>query len=257
MNGAGRLALVTGGCRRLGAAIAGRLAAGGWSLALHARTDPTPDATLLDVLATQGTGWRGVAADLSDGQAASRLVGEVEAKWGRPVDLLVNNAAPFAQDSWREMTGDTMAGQFASGTAAPVLLTQALAFSAEAAGRPASSIMILDQRIAHPHGDQASYTLAKLALAGAVPMLAVACAPHVRVNGVAPGLTLPTTGYTSKQLASLAERMPTRRLPAPEQVADAVAWLAGAQAVTGQVVFVDGGAHLKSFSSDFARLDVS
>lgn len=253
-SGEGRLALVTGGCRRLGAAISARLVADGWALALHARTDPTPDETLDEALGECGTTWRGIAADLADGEAATALVGRVEAQWGRPVDLVVNNAAPFAQDDWRAMTGESLAAQFATGAAAPILIARSLALSAEAAGRPATVVMMLDQRIAQPHGDQASYTVAKLALAGAVRMLATACAPHLRVNGVAPGLTVPTADYTGDQLARLAERMPTGALPMPAQVADAVAWLADARAVTGQVLFVDGGAHLKSFESDFARI---
>ena len=250
-----RLALVTGGCRRLGAAISARLAEGGWALALHARTDPTPDEALAAVLAEQATDWRGVTADLSDGAVAAGLVERVERAWGRSIDLVVNNAAPFAQDDWRTMTAESLMGQFASGAAAPLLIARALAVSGEAAGRPAACVMMLDQRIAHPHGEQASYTVAKLALTGAVRMLAIACAPHLRVNGVAPGLTLPTPDYSASQLRRLARRMPTGALPVPARVADAVAWLAEAGAVTGQVLFVDGGAHLESFEADFARLE--
>jgi len=254
-DGARRLALVTGGARRLGGAISARLARGGWALAIHGRASGEPEAALAEVLADAGAQWRPVAADLSDPAAVAGLIERVTAEWGRPPDLLVNNAAPFADDDWRAMTAGSLHDQFAAAAAAPILLTRDLAKCAREAGRRASAIMILDQRIAHPHGDQASYTVAKLALAGAVPMLASACAPTLRVNGVAPGLTLPTGDYTTGQLARLAGRMPTGRLPAPEQVADAVAWLAEADAVTGQVLYVDGGAHLRSFGRDFVHLE--
>ncbi len=250
-----RLALVTGGCRRLGAAIAARLAADGWALALHGRTGATPDEALAANLARHGTEWRGVVADLADPVATEGLIAGVEEDWARPLDLLVNNAAPFADDDWRAMTRATLHAQFAVAAAAPILLARDLALRAEAAGRRAAAVMVLDQRIAHPHGDQASYTVAKLALAGAVRMLALACAGSLRVNGVAPGLTLPTPDYAPDQLARLAARMPTGALPRPGQVADAVAWLAGAEATTGQMLYVDGGAHLTSFGADFVRLE--
>ena len=250
-----RLALVTGGCRRLGAAISAQLARDGWSLALHARTDPTPEPALADELARLGSESKGVQGDLAQAEVVDGLIARVEEEWGRPVDLLVNNAAPFGDDDWRSMTFDSLHAQFAVGAVAPILLTRSLAERAEAAGRTAAAVMVLDQRIAHPHGDQASYTVAKLALAGAVRMLAVACAPTLRVNGVAPGLVLPTPDYSPGQIDRLADRMPTGSLPAPEQVAQAVGWLAGAHATTGQVLYVDGGAHLKSFGGDFVRLD--
>lgn len=249
------LALVTGGARRLGAAIAARLAADGWAVALHGRDDAEPEPNLLAALGTAHTDWQGFAADLGDGEAVAGLIGRVAERFGRAPDLLVNNAAPFADDDWRSMTATCLHNQFAAAAAAPVLLTRDLAVRLEGEGRRGSVVMLLDQRIAHPHGDQASYTVAKLALAGAVPMLATACAPTLRVNGVAPGLTLPTEDYSAPQLARLAQRMPTGALPRTEQVADAVAWLAGAGAVTGQVLYVDGGAHLKSFEGDFVRLE--
>lgn len=249
------LALVTGGCRRLGAVIAARLADAGWALALHSRDGGPPAPTLATHLADGGTEWRPHAADLAIEVERSGLLGAVEGAWGRPVALLVNNAAPFADDGWRTMTAARLHDQFAVAAAAPILLTRDLALRAEADGRRAAAVLILDQRIAHPHGDQASYTVAKLALAGAVPMLATACAPHLRVNGVAPGLTLPTPDYTPAQLERLGRRMPTGALPTPDQVADAVVWLASAGATTGQVLYVDGGAHLESFGADFLRLE--
>ena len=254
-GGAQPLALVTGGCRRLGAAIAARLARDGWALALHGRSEAEPEAALKTVLDEEGTPWRGVTADLADKEETATLLDRAERVCGRPVALLVNNAAPFAEDDWRSMTHERLLSQFGVIAAAPALLTRDLALRAERRGERASAVMILDQRIDHPHGDQASYTLAKLALAGAVRMLAAACAPTLRVNGVAPGLVLPTEDYDEDQLARLAERMPTGALPRPDEVADAVAWLARADAVTAQVLYVDGGAHRKSFRCDFVRMD--
>ncbi|MEH6702035.1 SDR family oxidoreductase, partial [Parasphingorhabdus sp.] len=125
--------------------------------------------------------------------------------------------------------------------------------------RPAGSdracvIHILDQRIRNPNRDQLSYTLSKQALAGSVRSLAVACADKLRVNGVAPGLTLTAGEYGDDQLANITAMMPLDRLPNTQDIADAVLYLAKAEAVTGQTIFVDGGANLKSFDRDFVHL---
>ena len=121
-------------------------------------------------------------------------------------------------------------------------------------GETAVVVNILDQRIRHPAGDQLSYTISKLALAGATEALARALAPKVRVNAVAPGLVIPTEDYLPSQMEALRQAMPLQRLPEPDDIADAVLWLAGADVVTGQTIFVDGGASLKGFERDFVFL---
>jgi len=248
-----KLALVTGGCHRLGAAIAARLGEGGWTLALHAREDATPDPALRARLAAAGAAWHGFAADLTDEAEIEALVGRVAAHFGAAPGLLVNNASLFGQDDPESLTLGTLIEHFTINTAAPVLLARAVAAQAGPARRVAI-VNILDQRIRHPGGDQASYTLSKLALAGATEMLARALAPDARVCAVAPGLTLPSEDYLPAQMARLAQAMPLQLLPDPEDIAEAVAFLAAAEAVTGQVVFVDGGAHLAAFERDFVYL---
>jgi NAD(P)-dependent dehydrogenase (short-subunit alcohol dehydrogenase family) len=148
---------------------------------------------------------------------------------------------------------------FAIICAAPVMLSQAFAAQNPGGGDPDSGrdraiINILDQRLAHPHGDQLSYTLAKQALAGFTQIAARTLAPDVRVNAVAPGLTIATPDYAPEDMERLAAMMPLARLPQPEQVAQAVLYLAQASAVTGQVLTVDGGAHMVSYPRDFMHL---
>ena len=84
--------------------------------------------------------------------------------------------------------------------------------------------------------------------------LAIAFGPRARVNGVAPGLVIPTQDYDDTQMERLASDMPLGHLPDPANVAQAVLYLAKARDVTGQILFVDGGANLKSFSRDFMHL---
>ncbi len=247
------LALVTAGTRRVGAAIAAELARGGWRLALHARQDAALDAELAAVLAQTGADHRCFTADLADDAALAQLWADVCA-WGGVPALLVNNASLFSDDSAATATPDAVRRHQAVNCGAPVQLTRLL-WQDTPEGSDAASILLLDQRIAHPHGEQFSYTLSKLALASALPLLARALAPRIRVNAVAPGLTLPTADYTPAQMQRLAARMPLGRLPDPAGVASAVAWLASARAVTNQIIHVDGGAHMEAFDRDFVALE--
>ena len=243
------LALVTGGCRRLGAAIAGRLAKAGYTLALHGHHDAEPEAALAPALA--GVEWRGFVADFADAGAAEQLFGDVVTHFGRAPDLLVNSASSFGQDRIDSVTATDLRLNFAVNCAAPTLLTRA--FPA-AAGEGRAIVNILDQRIRHPHGDQLAYTLSKLALAGLTDIAAREFAPAIRVNAVAPGLTIATEDYRAEQVAGLAAIMPLQRLPMPADIAKAVLFLATAKGVTGQVLFVDGGAHHVAFARDFMHL---
>lgn len=246
------LAIVTGGKRRLGAAIAAKLAGAGYALALVSHRDTPPDAALAAALQANTSEWQAFTFDLSTGDPA-RLLEIIAAHFGRTPDLLVNNAAMFGQDEWQTMTLETLEAHFRLNLFAPLLLAQALVQTAGPEARPAI-VNILDQRMVNPHQDQMSYTLSKQALAASVRSMAASFAGRARYNGVAPGLVIATDDYTAQQETRLADMMPLGALPSPSAVADAVVYLAQAQDVTGQVIFVDGGAHLKSFDRDFMHL---
>jgi pteridine reductase len=251
-----KLALITGGHKRIGASIAGRLAREGWALALHCRAAADPDHDLAALLAIEGTRWHSFGADLAQPETAGALMAEVIAHFGTPPTLLVNNASRFVQDEWSDMDAEGLADRMNVNFASPVLLTLALA-QANGKRSGTSVVNILDQRIRQPNGDQLSYTLAKQALAAATETLARVLAPQIRVNAVAPGLTIPTGDYKPAQMVALQKRMPLQNLPEPDDIADAVLWLAEAKATTGQTIFVDSGASLKSFDRDFMYLDES
>ena len=247
------LALVTGSWRRIGAAIAARLAGDGYDVALHAGHEAEPEPDLLAAMERARAAHHLFVADLDDPAAVARLPERVTAHFGRPIDLLVNNASRFQAITTANASpyGDLLA-HIGVNVAAPFALACAVARGAGEGG--AAVVNILDQRIAQPPRDQIAYTLSKQALAEATRTLAVALAPRVRVNGVAPGLTMPTPDYTPGQIDRLAQAMPLGRLPAPEDVAEAVAYLARARAVTGGTIFVDGGANLAGFERDFVHL---
>lgn len=251
--GQGRLALVTGSHHRLGAHIALALARAGYRLAIHGSHDATPDAGLAEGLKGAGAVWHGFVADFEDPASAARLIADVAAHFGAAPALLVNGAAIFGQDRLESVTADDLMRHYAVNCAAPVLLTQA--FADQAASGDRAVVNILDQRLANPHGDQLSYTLSKQALAGFTRIAARDLAARgIRVNAVAPGLTIAVGADQTAHLDRFAAMMPLGRLPLPDQIAEAVLYLAGATAVTGQVIAVDGGAHMESFERDFLYL---
>lgn len=249
-----RLALVTGGLHRLGAAIAMRLAREGYALALHRRVDGAPDADLAELLAETGVEYRIVSADLADPGEVEALVPEVIAGFGRAPDLLVNNASLFGQGGWDSMDAQSLALHMQVNALAPVLLAKAVVAVRGEGQRPAI-INIIDQRVINPPPDQTAYTLSKQALWQATRTLAIAFGDKARVNAVAPGMTLPTQDFAPDQMERLAADMPLGILPTPAQIADAVTYLAGAEATTGQTIFVDGGAHLTTYARDFLYME--
>ncbi len=194
--GAQPVALITAGGRRIGAHIAARLADGGYALALHGRTEAPLDPMLAETIARTGVPMRQFAADLSDPSQVDALWDSVCNWAGQPPTLLVNNAALFTEDTAETATAESIRLHHAINCAAPVQLTRNLWRDTPESAR-ACAILLLDQRIAQPNGDQFSYSLSKLALAGAMKLLSRALAPRVRVNAVAPGLTLPTADYTA------------------------------------------------------------
>jgi NAD(P)-dependent dehydrogenase (short-subunit alcohol dehydrogenase family) len=167
--------------------------------------------------------------------------------------LLVNSASMLSEGGWGEVALDALVDHFRVNTAAPLILAQRFAAAVPAGGQGAI-INILDQRITNPPPDQAAYTVSKLALASATRSLARAFAPAVRVNAIAPGLTIPGPEYDAGQIERLTGLMPLERLPTAGDVAAAVIYLAAAPAVTGQILFVDGGAALESYPRDFVHM---
>ncbi|MEQ1510062.1 MAG: SDR family oxidoreductase [Sphingopyxis sp.] len=244
------LALVTGGMHRIGAAIAARLADAGYDLALHCRTHNQPDAALAAAIDHNGTAWQGFCADLSDDGAADDLYDAVVAHFGRAPRLLINNASLFSESSATAADARQLKQTMMVNLAAPIHLAKRMAQG----GGAGCIINILDQRVCNPVPDQFDYSITKQALWQATRTMALALAPNIRVNAVAPGLTLPTAEYTAEQMARVAALMPLKRLPHPEDIADAVLYLVNAHSVTGQTNFVDGGANLRSYERDFAYL---
>jgi len=234
-----RAALITGGGRRIGRAIALALAGAGYAVALHANRSRNEAEALAAEIVGQGGRAVVVLADLTDARAVRGLVPAAAAF--APLTLLVNSAAEFEPDDIATLEAARFERTLAVNLAAPLFLAQAFAAQAPAG---ASIVNVLDQRVLKPTPRFLSYTLSKSALHTATTTLAQALAPRIRVNAVAPGPTLPSPRQSDAEFAAQAATLPLARGPRPEDIAAAVLYLAGADSVTGVTIPVDGGQHL-------------
>ncbi|MDQ0358891.1 NAD(P)-dependent dehydrogenase (short-subunit alcohol dehydrogenase family) [Rhodoplanes tepidamans] len=237
-----RAALVTGGAQRIGRAIVAALARDGWAVAVHARASAAEADALCAAITAAGGVARTVTADLADHAQVQRLVGAAAAAVG-PLALLVNNASAFERDEIGALDGALFDLHMAVNLRAPVFLAEAFAAQVPA-GADASVVNIVDQRVYKPTPRFISYGLSKSALHAATTTLAQALAPAVRVNAVAPGPTLPSPRQDAESFARQAGAVPLGRGPSPEEIADAVLYLARARSVTGETIAVDGGQRL-------------
>jgi NAD(P)-dependent dehydrogenase (short-subunit alcohol dehydrogenase family) len=245
-----QVALVTGGARRLGRAIALALAADGWDLAIHYGSSGThADATVAEI---QALGRRAVALQcgLEDAVATGALVGRAIAALG-PVGCVVNNASLFEFDNAASFGADSLERHMRTNLTAPILLAQAL-HAATAAGSQAVVVNLLDQKLYNLNPDFLSYTLSKAGLQAATTMLAQALAPAVRVVGVAPGLTMISHLQTEEEFEQAHRLSPLGASSTPEDIVSGVLFAIKNRAITGSTLLIDGGQHLVPLSRDFS-----
>lgn len=245
-----RAALVTGGAKRVGLAITRALIQAGYAVAVHANNSRREADALCADIRSKGGRAAAVQADLTDHAQVLQLVPAAAAAVG-PLTLLVNNASTFEPDDIASLDRNLFDRHMAVHARAPLFLAQAFAVQAPD-GANASIVNLLDQRVMKPTPLFLSYALSKNALYAATTMLAQALAPKVRVNGVAPGPTLPSSRQSPEEFASQTAKLPLGRGTSPEEIAAAVLFLAGAVSITGQTVAVDGGQHLAWQTPDIA-----
>ena len=228
-----RTVLVTGGAKRLGAAIARRLAADGWRVVIHyGSSDCAAEALAVEV------GGTSVAGDLADLAGVDAFFGRAVAAAGGAIDALVNSASAFEYDAPPDVDPTLFARASAINAGAPVLLASALARQDIARGWV---VNLLDQKLANLNPDFFSYTCAKAALAAATPMMTQAFGSRIAVNAVSPGLTLPSGDQSEAEFAAVASRNLLQRPVDADRVVDAVAYLVGSSGVSGQTLHVDAG----------------
>lgn len=242
-----RSAVVTGAGRRIGRAIALRLAREGWRLALHGTERSRPDLeSLAREIESKGGAAGLVFADLAAFDVADFLA-QAQAVAG-PLNLLVNNASVFEPDSPDAIERTRWDAHFDVNLRAPVLLSSE--FARMAKGEDPSIVNIIDQRVLRLTPRYFSYTLAKSALWTATQTMAQAYAPRIRVNAVGPGPVLPNQNEGSEGFEKETASVPLERAVDPLEIADAVVYLARARSVTGQLICVDSGQHIAWKSPD-------
>jgi NAD(P)-dependent dehydrogenase (short-subunit alcohol dehydrogenase family) len=237
-----RAALVTGAGKRIGRALALRLAEDGWAVAVHYNGSHHAAAEVVETI--RGMDGRAVAlqADLADETQVSRLVQEATEALG-PLGCLVNNASVFEYDSIATVDRASWDRHIETNLRAPFVLIQAFA-KALPEDDAGAVVNIVDERVWNLTPHFITYTLSKAGLWTLTQTLALALAPRIRVNAIGPGPTLPSERQTEAQFAKQCAEMPLRRGTTPEEVAAALAFILSAPAMTGQMIALDGGQHL-------------
>jgi NAD(P)-dependent dehydrogenase (short-subunit alcohol dehydrogenase family) len=242
MSMSDKIAIVTGGGKRVGAAIVGALLTDGWRVVAHVHHDS--DAV--------SEGALKVVADLADADCADRIF---EAAGAGQVGLLVNNAARFAYDRLGEASASEFEAHMAVNARAPMLLIDALA-RRHAAGASALVVNVLDAKLAAPNPDYLSYTLSKYAAAGLTDTAARALASRgIRVNAIAPALMLPSGAQDEADYARVHALNPLGRGVEVDHVIAALRFLIGQPAMTGQTLTIDGGQRFMALPRDVQYLE--
>ena len=235
------VALVTGAGRRLGRACALALARNGFSVVAHYRRSDRDAASLVrGIRATGADAWP-VAADLTRPGAGTRLFAAALRVAGR-LDLVVNSASTYDPSDLANVTRDEIIRDMDLHLVSALEIGRGLAKRA----RKGQIVNLLDTRIVCAGAaGHAAYLLSKQSLWNLTRMMAVAFAPRVRVNAIAPGAVLPPRGARPAYVRKLARANPMGCLGTPDDVVRALLYLIHAPFVTGQVLFVDGGYHLR------------
>jgi len=237
----GRVTLVTGGAIRVGRAIVQALATDGATVAVHHHESVEEARSLVTELQSQGRRAEAFRADLTDDGQLASLVADVERSLG-PIEVLVNSAAGFTRAPFLDTDAATLDAEWRLNARAPFLLTRAVA-KGMLERREGVVVNILDIGGALvPWRNYSAYCMTKAAMQMLTLVLALELAPHVRVNGVAPGTVLPPESLGAAEREQLRSRIPLGRFGTAEDVAATVRFLiTGSDFVTGQVIAVDGG----------------
>ncbi len=256
-------ALVTGAGKRLGRAMALRLGEMGFDVAVHYATSADGAREVAERIRAGGGRAEALQADLLDEEQRQNLVGRAAEALGGPLSLLVNNASIFEYDNLESATADSWERHLGSNLRAPFVLTQRFAAQApgpakDAGSEPVAQSMVvnmLDQRVLKPTPEFMSYTIAKMGLWAFTRTAAQALGARVRVNAIGPGPTLIGANQSRENYARQRTSTVLGRGADPGDVADALAYLIGAKAVTGQLICVDGGQHLGWQTPDVLGLE--
>ena len=229
------------------------LAAAGWKVAVHFHNSVVEAETTSGQCANLSGMSFPYRCNLADEAAVRTLLPKVIAQFGR-IDAIVNSASLFEYDNVETFKFLTLEKHILTNAGAAILLSQALYQQVKLQGSTGVVVNLLDQKLWNLNPDFFSYTLSKASLEAANTMLALALAPHVRVVGVAPGLTLPSHTLKGDRFEQLHAMAPLGHSSTPQDIAHTVKFALENSSITGTTLIVDGGQHLVRTTRDFSMM---
>jgi NAD(P)-dependent dehydrogenase (short-subunit alcohol dehydrogenase family) len=239
MNVAGKVALVTGGARRVGRALRLALAEAGADVIVHYNSSASEAQDVTREIAALGRRALALQADVAHGVEVRRILREVESEWGR-LDILVNSAASFESAPFLEIGEDDWERVLAINLKGPFLLMQSAAPLLRSSGEGVI-VNITDLSAFQPWPSYAHHSVSKAGLVHLTRIAARALAPSIRVNCIAPGTVLPPEGYDGIGSDGTSDRRLVTPAGSPADVARALLFLVESSFITGQTIVVDGG----------------
>lgn len=241
-----RTAIVTGGAKRIGAALVRTLAADGWHVLIHYRDSRAEAEALAGEIGNAAI----VQAELADPACAQRVMAGLDGL--PPARLLVNNASLFLHDSQEDFDSAQWDVQQAVNVRAPALLTKA--FAARLAGANGLIVNMLDAKLAAPNPDFYSYTVSKMGLAGLTELSARALAPTIRVCAIAPSVTMVSGPQSRENFEKVHRLNALHRGIEAEQIVAALRFIIASPTLTGQTITLDAGQRFLSLPRDVQYL---
>ena len=245
-------ALVTGAAKRIGRSLALELGSRGFDVAVHYANSKADADRLVQELQALGVSAASIQADLLDETQSSDLIARSCEALGGPLSVLVNNASIFENDDLQTATLESWDRHFGSNLRAPFVLTQKFAAQFEGESGAGLIVNMIDQRVRKLTPQFMSYTLAKSALWTLTQTSAQTLAPRIRVNGIGPGPTLRNSRQSAEDFEAQKSATLLGQGANVAQIRGALGYLLEAEAVTGQLLCVDGGQHLVWQTPDVA-----
>lgn len=246
-----KTALITGASKRIGRAIAEDLADHGFTVAIHANRSASEAEAFATALRKQGKKAVALEADLHDSAETAKLVEAASSLVG-PLDLLVNNASVFEEDSAGEFDAAAFDAHFAVHVRAPSILAAGFARQLPK-GVPGLIVNIVDQRVWALTPRFYSYTLSKAALWTATQTMAQTFAPAIRVNAIGPGPTVRSARQTAEDFQAQIDGLIMKAGPGLDEFGRTIRFLFDTPSITGQMIALDGGQHLAWETPDVAE----
>ncbi len=238
-----KTALITGAAKRIGKAMSIHLASQGWNIAIHYNTSEKEARPFRDELAKRfpGQQFELFQADLNVTEDVEMLIPDVLKKMMR-IDLLINNASVFEASKLQKTSTGFLDQQMNVNFRAPFILIRNFANML----RNGTIVNFTDSRIVSNKSDFAAYSIAKKALWELTKMAALEFGPEIRVNAIAPGVSLPPEEKGEEYLWKLAEKVAMKRPGGLEPILKSLDYILGNDYLTGQLLFCDGGENLGS-----------